>query len=236
MVLHARVSAGRGTPRERRGDEHAPALGSVAVGARADGMSIAPPRRADRAGASSMILIESDSISVSDAASGKYRRRINHRDRDVDVAPACRGEDIEGAVAVEPDRSQLRLPAPGEQRASRQQNRRGGARSLARADGECKLRCVEAGAPLGGHIVGPGAGADGARARARLQHAHRSRERARSGRADRKLRALHAWLPAGPRHTCGWWVDVPGLEEVGDEVDRGVDRLAFALVPPARVL
>ena len=98
--------------------------------ARADGMSIAPPRRADRAGASSMILIESDSISVSDAASGKYRRRINHRDRDVDVAPACRGEDIEGAVAVEPDRSQLRLPAPGEQRASRQQNRRGGARLL----------------------------------------------------------------------------------------------------------
>ena len=100
---------------------------AVAVGARADGMSIAPPRRADRAGASSMILIESDSISVSDAASGKYRRRINHRDRDVDVAPACRGEDVEGAVAVEPDRSQLRLPAPGEQRASRQQNRRGGA-------------------------------------------------------------------------------------------------------------
>ena len=130
MVLHARVSAGRGTPRERRGDEHAPALGSVAVGARADGMSIAPPRRADRAGASSMILIESDSISVSDAASGKYRRRINHRDRDVDVAPACRGEDVEGAVAVEPDRSQLRLPAPGEQRASRKQNRRGGARLL----------------------------------------------------------------------------------------------------------
>ena len=70
-----------------------------------------------------------------------------------------------------------------------------------------------------------------ARVRARLQHAHRSRERARSGRADRKLRALHAWLPAGPRHTCGWWVDVPGLEEVGDEVDRGVDRLAPALVP-----
>jgi hypothetical protein len=44
-----------------------------------------------------------------------------------DVAPADRGGDVEGAVAVEPDRSQLRLPAPGEQRASRQQNRRGGA-------------------------------------------------------------------------------------------------------------
>ena len=70
MVLHARVSAGRGTPRERRGDEHAHALGSVAVGAPADWMSIVPTRRADRAGASSMILIESDSISVSDAARG----------------------------------------------------------------------------------------------------------------------------------------------------------------------
>ncbi len=51
VVLHARVSAGRGTPRERRGDEHAHALGSVAVGALADGMSIVPTRRADRAGA-----------------------------------------------------------------------------------------------------------------------------------------------------------------------------------------
>ena len=44
-----------------------------------------------------------------------------------------------------PDLSQLRLPAPGEQRASRQQNRRGGA--FARADGERKLRRAEAGAP-----------------------------------------------------------------------------------------
>ena len=70
VVLHARVSAGRGTPRERRGDEHAHALGSVAVDAPADGMRIVPPRRADRAGASSMILIESDSISVIDAARG----------------------------------------------------------------------------------------------------------------------------------------------------------------------
>jgi len=40
------------------------------VGALADGMSIVPTRRADRAGASSMKLIESDSISVSDAARG----------------------------------------------------------------------------------------------------------------------------------------------------------------------
>ena len=56
--------------------------------------------------------------------------------------------------------------------------------------------------------------------------------RARSGRADRKLRALHAWLLARGRWShlrvmgwCSW------LEEVGDEVDRGVDRLARALVP-----
>jgi hypothetical protein len=56
---------------DARGDEHAHALGSVAVGAPADGMSIVPTRRADRAGASSMLkLIESDSISVSDAARG----------------------------------------------------------------------------------------------------------------------------------------------------------------------
>jgi hypothetical protein len=45
VVLHAWVSAGRGTPSGRRGDEHAHALGSVAVGA-ANGMNIVPkPRR-----------------------------------------------------------------------------------------------------------------------------------------------------------------------------------------------
>ena len=75
-------------------------------------------------------------------------------------------------MAVVPDRSQLRLPAPREQRASRQQNRRGGA--LARADGERKLRRAEAGAPLGGHVVGAGAGAESARARVHLQYVHRS--------------------------------------------------------------
>ena len=68
MVLHAWVSAGRGSSRWRRGDEHAHALGSVATGAPADGMSIVPTRRADSAGVSSMIL--SDSISVSDATRG----------------------------------------------------------------------------------------------------------------------------------------------------------------------
>jgi hypothetical protein len=59
-------------------------------------------------------------------------------DRGVDVAPAGRGGDVEGAVAIEPERSQLQLPAPGEQRESRQQNWRGGA--FARADGQRKLR------------------------------------------------------------------------------------------------
>ena len=69
----------------------------------------------------------------------------NPRNRGVDLAPAGRGGDVEGTVAVVSDRSQLWLPAPGEQRASRQQNRRGGA--FARADGERKLRRAEAGAP-----------------------------------------------------------------------------------------
>ena len=91
-------------------------------------------------------------------------------------------------------------------------------------------------ARLGTHVVGAGAGADGARARVHLQHAHRSRARVRCGRADRKLRAACVAAGRAGGHTCGWWVGVPGLEEVGDEVDRGVDRLARALVPPARVL
>ena len=63
------MSAGRGTPRERRCDEHAHALGSVAVGASADGRSIVVADGRST-GASSMILTESDSVSVSDAARG----------------------------------------------------------------------------------------------------------------------------------------------------------------------
>jgi len=46
---------GTGAPRRRRGDEHAHALGSVAVGTPADGMNIVPTRHADSAGASSSI-------------------------------------------------------------------------------------------------------------------------------------------------------------------------------------
>ena len=62
------MSAGRGTgtDRGRRGDEHAHALGSVAVGTPADGMNIVPTRHADSAGASS-----SDSISRGVAWLGK---------------------------------------------------------------------------------------------------------------------------------------------------------------------
>jgi hypothetical protein len=145
----------------------------------------------------------------------------DHRDLGVDVVPAGRGRDVKGAVAVEPDRTQLRLPAPGEQRASRQQNRRGGA--FARADGEHKLRRAEAGAPLGGHIVGAGAGADGARAR--VQHVLRSAE----GPTESCARCMRGCRQGWGAHLR--WVGVPGLEEVGDNVDRGVGRLARALVP-----
>ena len=57
MVLHACMSAGREyTQGGKRGEKHARApLGSVAVGALADGINIVPTRRADSAGASSMI-------------------------------------------------------------------------------------------------------------------------------------------------------------------------------------
>jgi len=63
--------------------------------------------------------------------------------------------------------------------------------------------------------------------RVRLQHAHRPR--ARSGRADRGCAACVTAGRAGG-HTCGWLVSL-GCQEVGDEVDRGVDRLARILVP-----
>jgi hypothetical protein len=82
-------------------------------------------------------------------------------------------------------------------------------------------------ARLSGHLVGVGAGADGARVR--VYTCSMCTGLARSGKADRKLRALHAGRTGG--HTCEWSVGVPGLEEVHYEVDRGVDRLARALVP-----
>ena len=78
-------------------------------------------------------------------------------------------------------------------------------------------------ARLGGHLVGAGAGADGARVR--VCTCSMCTGLARSGKADRKLRALHAGRAGGTP------ASVPGLEEVHDEVDREVDRLARALVP-----
>ena len=133
-------------------------------------------------------------------------------------------------MAVEPDRTQLRLPAPEEQRASHQQNRRGGA--LAHADGQRKLRRAEAGAPRRARSRA-GAGADIARARGlvrvRVQHAHRPR--ASSGRADRSWAVCVAAVRAvGGTPVDGGLVSL-GSEEVGDEVDHGVDRHARILVP-----
>ena len=57
-----------------------------------------------------------------------------------------------------------------------------------------------------------------------------SLSRAAAGPTESCARCMRGCLQSGG-HTCGWRVGVPGLEEVGDEVDRGVDRLARALVP-----
>jgi len=115
-------------------------------------------------------------------------------------------------VAVEPDLSQLRLPAPGKQRASRQQNRRGGA--LARS--HVPMASASGVAPRGGRgVYGVGQARERtSRARdlvrVRLQHAHRPRARAqRSGRADRKLRRMRGGRPVWGAHL--WWVGVFGL-------------------------
>jgi hypothetical protein len=128
-------------------------------------------------------------------------------------------------VAVEPDRSHLRLPAPGEQRASRQQNRRGGA--LARADGQRKWRRASAGA----ESTESGRRGSGHRARAASCACACSMRtglaRAAAGPTEA---APHAWRPAGLGGTCGGLVSL-GSEEVGDEVDRGVERPARVLVP-----
>ena len=129
-------------------------------------------------------------------------------------------------MAVEPDRSQLRLPAPGEQRASRQQNRREAARSLARADGQRKLHRTSASA----ESTESGRRGSGHRARAASCACACSM---RTGRADRSCAAcVAAGRPAGLGRTPvdGGLVSL-GSEEVGDEVDHGVDRHARILVP-----
>jgi len=130
-------------------------------------------------------------------------------------------------MAVEPERSQLRLPAPGEQRESRQQNWRGGA--LARADGQRKWRRAEAGA----ESTESGRRGSGHRTRAascaRACSMRTGLARAAAGPTEA---APHAWRPAGLGGTPvdGGLVSL-GCEEVGDDVDRGVDRLARILVP-----
>ena len=150
-------------------------------------------------------------------------------DRGVDVAPAGRGGDVEGAMAVEPERSQLQLPAPGEQRASRQQNWRGGA--LARADGQRKWRRAEA-ARAWSLRSRAGAGADIARARPRARAPAACAPASRAQRQGQpKLRRMRGGRPGWGTHLCGCWLVSLGGEEVGDEVDHGVDRLARILVP-----
>ena len=55
--------------------------------------------------------------------------------------------------------------------------------------------------------------------------------RARAAAGGRPKAARAACAAVGwPAH-LRWWVGVPELEEVGDEVHRGMDRLARALVP-----
>jgi hypothetical protein len=113
-------------------------------------------------------------------------------------------------VAVEPDRSHLRLPAQGG--ATRKPSGKTG--KAARA--HVPIASASGVAPRGGRgVYGVGQAREqtsrvSARGlvRVRLQHAHRPR--ARSGRADRSWAARVAAGRAGG-HTCGWWVGIPGL-------------------------
>jgi hypothetical protein len=128
------------------------------------------------------------------------------RDRGVDVAPAGRDEDVEVAVSVKLDRLQLRLPAPGEQRANRQHNRRGGARSLARADGQRKWRRASRRARSLRSRAGAGADIARARPRARAPAACAPPSRAqRQGRP--KLRRMRGGRPGWGTHLwmVGWY-------------------------------
>ena len=141
---------------------------------------------------------------------GRARRRAGGRilvtvvSMSIDVAPAGRGGDVEGVVAVEPDLSHLRLPAPGEQRASRQQNRRGGA--LASADGHRKWRRASRRARSLRSRAGAGADIARARPRARAPAACAAALRAqRQGRP--KLRRMRGGRPGWGAHLwmVGWY-------------------------------
>jgi hypothetical protein len=128
-------------------------------------------------------------------------------------------------VAVEPNRTQLRLPAPGEQRASRQQNRRGGARART-----CRWPAqVASRLAAGAESTESGRRGSGNRA-----HAASCACSMRTGLARAAVRpteaAPHAWRPAGLGHTpADDGLVSLGSEEVGDDVDRGVDRRARVL-------
>ena len=141
---------------------------------------------------------------------GRARRRAGGRilvtvvSMSIDVAPAGRGGDVEGVVAVEPDLSHLRLPAPGEQRASRQQNRRGGA--LASADGHRKWRRASRRARSLRSRAGAGADIARTRPRARAPAACAPASRAqRQGRP--KLRRMRGGRPGWGAHLwmVGWY-------------------------------
>ena len=85
------------------------------------------------------------------------------------------------------------------------------ARALARADGQRNWRRAEAGAPRRARSRA-GAGADIALAHAASCACACSMRtglaRAAAGPTEA---APHAWRPAGPGGTCGWWVGIPGL-------------------------
>jgi len=104
-------------------------------------------------------------------------------------------------VAIEPNRTQLRLPAPEEKRASRQQNCKPSANALARAEhGQRKLRRTSAGAGSGGR----GSGAQRARA-ASCACAYSMREQ--RPRADRSWAIKRGGRPFWGAHLwmVGWY-------------------------------
>ena len=145
--------------------------------------------------------------------SSRACRRPDTRDRGVEVAPAGRGGDVDGAVAVEPDRSQLRLPAPGS-------NAQAISKTGEAARSHVPMASASGIAPRRARSLRSraGAGADIARPRAAC---------APASRAQRQGRPKLLRMPGGG-HTCGWCSEEVGL---GDEVDCGVGRLARIIAP-----
>ena len=103
------------------------------------------------------------------------------------------------------------------------------ARSLARADGQRKWR--RAWRRARSLRSRAGAGADIARARPRARAPAACAPASRAQRQGRpKLRRMRGGRPGWGAPVDGGLVSL-GCEEVGDDVDRGVDRLARVLVP-----